>query len=66
MTTTELAELDSCAACKAFVTVFEDHLTNDSCSVEDIDLIELCNEVEIALKDQVNKTILVFLIPVSK
>ncbi|XP_060857107.1 prosaposin-like isoform X2 [Metopolophium dirhodum] len=52
MTTTEPAELDSCAACKAFVTVFEERLTNDSCRVEDLDLIELCNEVEIALKDQ--------------
>ncbi|XP_060879577.1 prosaposin-like isoform X2 [Metopolophium dirhodum] len=55
LTTTEPAELDSsnsCAACEAFVTVFEDRLTNDSVSVDDMDLIELCNEVEIAHKDQ--------------
>jgi len=64
LTTTESAELDSsnsCAACEAFVTVFEDRLTNDSVNIDDIDMIELCNEVEIANKDQVNTTILVFL-----
>jgi len=64
LTTTKPSELDSsdgCAACEAFMTVFEDRLTNDSVSVDDIDLIELCNEVEIAYKDQVNTTILVFL-----
>jgi len=63
----ELDSSDSCAVCEAFVTVFEDRLTNDSVSVDEIDLIELCNEVEIAHKDQVNTTIiLVFLIAVSK
>jgi len=70
LTTTEPAEeLDSsnsCAACEAFVTVFEDRLTNDSFNIDDLDLIELCNEVEIAHKDQVNTTILVSLIAVSK
>ncbi|XP_008187613.1 uncharacterized protein LOC100169068 isoform X1 [Acyrthosiphon pisum] len=57
LTTTEPAELDSsnsCAACEAFVAVFEDRLTNDSVNIDDIDLIELCNEVEIAHKDQVD------------
>jgi len=64
LTTTKPMELDSsesCNACEAFITVFEDRLTNDSVSVDDIDLAELCNEVEIAHKDQVNTTKLVFL-----
>uniref|UniRef100_A0A2H8TIU9 Sulfated glycoprotein 1 n=1 Tax=Melanaphis sacchari TaxID=742174 RepID=A0A2H8TIU9_9HEMI len=50
----ELDSSNSCAACEAFITVFEDRLTNDSVSVDDIDLIELCNEVDIASKDEVN------------
>jgi len=70
LTTTELSELDSsdsCTACEAFITVFEDRLANDSVSVDDIDLIELCNEVEVVHKNQVNKAIFVFLnIAVSK
>jgi len=64
LTTKEPAELDSsnsCAACEAFVTVFEDRLTNDSLSIDDIDLIELCDEVEVTHKDQVNTITLVFL-----
>ncbi|KAL4148278.1 hypothetical protein QTP88_002555 [Uroleucon formosanum] len=56
LTTTEPAEeLDtsnSCAACEAFVAVFEDRLTNDSVTADEIDLIELCDEVEITHKDQ--------------
>lgn len=70
LTTTEPAEeLDtsnSCAACEAFVAVFEDRLTNDSVNADEIDLNELCDEVEITHKDQVNTTILVFPIAVSK
>jgi len=57
LTTTESVELDSsnsCAACEAFITVFEDRLTNDSVSVDDLDLVELCNEVEVNYKDEVN------------
>jgi len=60
LTTTKSVELDrteSCAACEAFITVFEDRLTNDSTSIDEIDLIELCNEVEITYKDQVNNYI---------
>jgi len=57
----ELDSSESCAACEAFITVFEDRLTNDSKSVDDIELVELCNEVETTHKDQVNTTILVFL-----
>ncbi|XP_027843877.2 prosaposin isoform X2 [Aphis gossypii] len=55
LTTTESVELDktdSCSACEAFITVFEDRLTNDSISIDEIDLVELCNEVEITYKDQ--------------
>ncbi|XP_015370577.1 PREDICTED: prosaposin-like isoform X1 [Diuraphis noxia] len=57
LTTTKPMELDSsesCTACEAFITVFEDRLTNDSVSVDYLDLAELCNEVEIVHKDQVN------------
>lgn len=64
LTTTKPIELDSsesCTVCEAFITVFEDRLTNDSVNVDDIDLVELCNEIEIAHKDQVNTTKLLFL-----
>jgi len=53
----ELDRSDSCAACEAFITVFEDRLTNDSINIDEIDLVELCNEVEITYKDQVNNYI---------
>jgi len=53
----ELDTSNSCAACEAFVAVFEDRLTNDSVNADEIDLMELCNEVEVVHKDQVNTTI---------
>lgn len=56
-TTTKPAELDTsgeCAACEAFVTVFNDRLNNKSVNIDEIDLMELCYEVEVNHKDQVN------------
>lgn len=61
-TTTKPVELDTsseCAACEAFVTVFNDRLNNKSVNIDEIDLMELCNEVEIKHKDQVNSSLII-------
>lgn len=55
-TTTESVELDKseeCAACEAFITVFDDRLNNNSVKIDEIDIIELCDEVETTYKLQV-------------
>lgn len=55
-TTTESMELDKsdeCAACEAFITVFDNRLNNNSVKIDEIDIIELCNEVETTYKLQV-------------
>lgn len=63
--TTEPVDLDrsvECAACEAFATVFDDHINNNSNSlnIENIDMAELCDEVEIVHKDQVITMIVIF------
>lgn len=56
-TTTEVVELDrseECATCEAFAKVFDDHVNNNSDVTEEIDVVDLCDKVEIVYKDQVN------------
>jgi hypothetical protein len=56
-TTTKPVELDTsseCAVCEAFVSVFNDRLNNKSVNIDEIDLMELCYEVDIKHKEQVN------------
>lgn len=60
---TEPVDLDrsvECAACEAFATVFDDHINNNSLNIENIDMTELCDEVEIVHKDQVITMIVIF------
>lgn len=53
---TELDNSDECIACEAFVKVFDDRLSNDSLKIDKIGLEELCLEVDIQYKDQVNSS----------
>lgn len=54
-TTTKPVELDTsseCTVCEAFVSVFNDRLNNKSVNIDEIDLMELCYEVDIKHKEQ--------------
>lgn len=64
LTTTKPVDLDrsiECAACEAFAAVFDDHINNNSLNIDDIDMIELCDEVEIIHKDQVSTIFIVII-----
>lgn len=54
---TQLIELDNsdeCMACETFVKVFDDRMSNDTLKIDEIDLNELCLEVDVQYKDQVH------------
>lgn len=53
---TDLDVSDECIACEVFVKVFDERLSNDSAKIDEIDLNELCLEVDVQYKDQVNIT----------
>lgn len=56
LATMDLDKSDECAACEAFVAVFENRLNNISVKIDDIDIIELCYEVQVEYKEPVNIT----------
>lgn len=51
---TELDNSDECIVCEAFVKVFDDRMSNETLKIDEIDLSELCLEVDVQYKDQVN------------
>lgn len=59
VTVPEIEDLDvseECVACETFVTVFSDHLSNDSIKIDDINMTEVCFEIDTYYKDKVNTT----------
>lgn len=51
----DLDKSDECAACESFTTLLGDRL-NGSMNIDLIDMIELCDEVEVQQKNQVSRT----------
>jgi len=51
---TELDKSDDCTACEAFISVFDDHLINNTIEINKLNLIDLCDQVKTLHKDQVN------------
>lgn len=51
----DLDKSDECVACESFTTVLSDRL-NKSVDINLIDMIELCDEVEVKQKNQVSRT----------
>lgn len=63
-TTKATVELDSsaeCAACEAIATAFDNSL-NNMLNIDDLDMIELCDEIEIIHKNQVSTTIFIVIV----
>lgn len=51
---TELDNSDECITCEAFIKVFDVFMSNNTVNIDEIDLKELCLEVDVQYKDQVN------------
>lgn len=60
VTVPEIEDLDvsdECVTCETFVTVlFSDHLSNDSLKIDDINMTDVCFEIDTYYKDKVNTT----------